>query len=376
MTLDHYISELLEDQDCVIIPDFGGFIGNYASARINPVNHRIDPPFRKITFNKLLVHNDGLLAAYIAKKEEEKYESALARIKNYSVYLKSELNANQRINIDKVGILYKQADGTFRFEQFKDAKFFSEGFGLESFYSKSIVQSIPSKVELEPKPVQPQLTPHTEKETPIVEKKPVLMEPVVVKLNPQENPSEEKRSKRYWPAAAAIISLPILGYLAWVAMGTTLLTERQSFQYSDLNPFTEKICPEYVVRSSVFSTDKMEDVLSTEAADSASYLEIESSDNRDKTLVVSLEDKVKHVPKVAVSSEALVYHIIGGCFSDQSNAEGLVSKYKELGSNPSIIDQKGSLNRVSVGSYATKKEALQALASFRNEIPNAWLLHK
>ena len=71
MTLDHYISDLLEDHDCVIIPDFGGFIGNYASARINPVNHRIDPPFRKITFNKLLVHNDGLLAAYIAKKEEE-----------------------------------------------------------------------------------------------------------------------------------------------------------------------------------------------------------------------------------------------------------------------------------------------------------------
>lgn len=376
MTFDHYISELLKDHDCVIIPDFGGFVGNYASARINPVNHRIDPPYRKISFNKLLVHNDGLLAAYVAQKEEEKFERALARIKNYAVYLKSELDSHHRIDIEKVGVLYKQADGTFRFEQFKQAQFFADGFGLESFYSKPIVHFAPKKIEIEPKatPIQP-----IEAAKPVNETKAEVKEKVVVQLIPEESPQkvEPALRRRYWPAVAAAIALPVIGYIAWLSMGTTVFTTKQSFHYSDLNPFTEKICPEYVVRSDVFSAEALGSDLKMELPEKESYFEIYSGENRDKTLVVSLEEKVEHTSKLAeLATTDLVYHVIGGCFSDESNAEGMVSKYLNLGSNASIIDKKGTLNRVSIGSYATKKEALQALTSFRNEIPNAWLLHK
>ena len=63
MKFDTYIAELLEEHDCVIVPDFGGFVANYAPANVNSINHRFDPPYRKISFNKLLVHNDGLLAS-------------------------------------------------------------------------------------------------------------------------------------------------------------------------------------------------------------------------------------------------------------------------------------------------------------------------
>ena len=111
MNLEHYIAELLEDHDCVIVPAFGGFIANYAPASINAINDRFDPPFRKLSFNKFLIHNDGLLAAYVAKKEQEKYEQSVERVKDYALYLKKELRDHKRVSINKVGIIYLQLDG-------------------------------------------------------------------------------------------------------------------------------------------------------------------------------------------------------------------------------------------------------------------------
>ena len=72
----------------------------------------------------------------------------------------------------------------------------------------------------------------------------------------------------------------------------------------------------------------------------------------------------------------LHYHIMGGCFSVEENATGLVDTYNRKGTNASLIDIKGNLHRVSIASFATKKEAKVALASFQNDIPGAWILHK
>ncbi|MEC8853074.1 MAG: SPOR domain-containing protein, partial [Bacteroidota bacterium] len=36
--IEHYISDLLYLHDCVIIPGFGGFVGNKKSAFIHPVS--------------------------------------------------------------------------------------------------------------------------------------------------------------------------------------------------------------------------------------------------------------------------------------------------------------------------------------------------
>ena len=117
MQLDQYIADLLKDHDCVIVPDFGGFVANYASAKINATNNRFDPPFRKLSYNKYLVHNDGLLASYVSQKQEMEYEAALKNVREYVIYLKDELKEKKQVSIEKVGVLYQQANGTIRFEQ-------------------------------------------------------------------------------------------------------------------------------------------------------------------------------------------------------------------------------------------------------------------
>ena len=63
------ISRLLEEHDCVILPGYGGFIGNYAPARIDPVSHSFVPPSKKILFNINLKQNDGLLCNRLVTDE-------------------------------------------------------------------------------------------------------------------------------------------------------------------------------------------------------------------------------------------------------------------------------------------------------------------
>ena len=76
MNLANYINDLLYRYDCVIVPNFGGFIANKIGAVLDEENHTFYPPTKKIGFNANLKHNDGLLANYIASSEDIAFEKA------------------------------------------------------------------------------------------------------------------------------------------------------------------------------------------------------------------------------------------------------------------------------------------------------------
>lgn len=366
MKLDTYIASLLEQHDCVIIPDFGGFVANYAPAKINPVNNRFDPPHKRISFNKLLTHNDGLLAAYVARTEQERFEKSLLRLKDYAIYLKSEIRDHKKAVFESIGVLYQNGDGTFRFEQIKNEAFFMEGFGLESFFARKInaetLQFEEQRMELGPIP----------EEVPVVQ-----AEPAVISIAPETSPIitlAQKPKRQYYKAMAAGMAIPIVGYALYLALGTSLITNKSGFHYSDLNPFSDKEAGIYLERTNLESSKQADDEAETLTQDTGEFVVLRNENAPDKTLVVRLTEAKKAV--AAIETSELKYHIIGGCFGVEENASNLAETYTIKGSNASIIDQKGSLYRVSVGSFATKKEAMQALTSYRNDIPNAWILHK
>ena len=51
MNVEKHIGELLYDHNCVIVPDLGGFVANYAPAKIHPTQHTFTPPTKNIVFN-------------------------------------------------------------------------------------------------------------------------------------------------------------------------------------------------------------------------------------------------------------------------------------------------------------------------------------
>ena len=375
---DQHIATLLKKHDCVIIPEFGGFVGNYSAAKINPINHRFEPPYRKITFNKLLTHNDGLLVSFIAQTNDLSFEEAKQKLTGYSVLLSKKLKDEKKLRFDKIGVLSQNQDGTFRFEQFKDEAFFADGFGLESFFGKKIERKRSATVAIEPKAERKKavVTP------PQKEKEEASVIPIKSESSTDVNAADEKKenskkSSVFWPAAAAVILIPFLTYVLWFLIGTDTLQNPKDFHTSDLNPFTEKVCPTYSLREGQILDQSFENESLTfdweEARANNEVVEVYSRQGKDKTLVVSLEEKVELIAKAEPN---LRFHIIGGCFSDIRYADAMVNKFQKRGSMAAIIDKKGTLNRVSIARFATKKEAKQALASFRNDIPNAWILYK
>ena len=59
--LSRHIEMLLLENDCVVVPDFGGFIAHYQPARYVEEEGIFLPPLRTVGFNPQLTMNDGML---------------------------------------------------------------------------------------------------------------------------------------------------------------------------------------------------------------------------------------------------------------------------------------------------------------------------
>lgn len=126
-----YISDLLFLHDCVIIPDFGGFICNYKSAYIDEQSGRICPPSKDILFNRSLTRNDGLLVHWISDKEHVSFEKATVQVMLFSEDLKIRLNQRQRIDFGDIGTFCTDRRFNIIFEPGKH-NFFAETYGMEA----------------------------------------------------------------------------------------------------------------------------------------------------------------------------------------------------------------------------------------------------
>lgn len=100
------------EYDCVIIPDFGGFVLNKESASINEV---ILPPSITVGFNPALKHNDGLLAESYMKSKSISYDAACKLINEAVKKINGFLSSKQTVIFPKLGsfILNEEANLIF-----------------------------------------------------------------------------------------------------------------------------------------------------------------------------------------------------------------------------------------------------------------------
>ena len=137
-SLEHYISELLYIEDCIIIPDFGGFIVNDKSATINEKSGEIAPPSKTILFNSQLINNDGLLVNHIAKEENISHKECLTNVLAISKKLKNKLFETKILRIKKVGLLTIGSENNILFTQEKGYNYNLNSFGMRSINSNKI----------------------------------------------------------------------------------------------------------------------------------------------------------------------------------------------------------------------------------------------
>ena len=137
MRLSDYISDLLFRYECVIVPDFGGFITNTKPAIISPYTKTFYPPHKLITYNSHLRNNDGLLANYISTVDRMPYDSALNYIRFEVNQWKEELKKTD-LTLEKLGRFSLDINNAIIFEPQTDINYLTEAYGLASFVSPEI----------------------------------------------------------------------------------------------------------------------------------------------------------------------------------------------------------------------------------------------
>jgi len=156
MTTANYIKDLLYRYDCVIVPNFGGFVTNRISARINTDSNTFYPPTKEVGFNSHLTHNDGLLANYIASVENISFEKAnatiLETVSEWNTAIKTEA-----VVLENVGSFSLNEKNQLIFSPTNTINYLTSSFGLISL-AYSIIYDIPAH----PPAWTPTLTPIVE----------------------------------------------------------------------------------------------------------------------------------------------------------------------------------------------------------------------
>lgn len=325
MDVAFYISELLYTNDCVILPEFGGFVSQYAPARIHPINHTFYPPSKQVLFNSKLTRDDGLLTDFIAHRENISYSDSKISTAHFVKSLNDKLDQGQKLTLEKIGSLRKDVEGSLLFDPDIEVNYLEDAFGLNSFVSPPVIRKSSNK----------------RKDGLFVDRKPALNRQTI-------------KRKTVWYSIAII---PILFFVGWIAFYgiKTPQTAQQSTMLdlsemdTEISPGANNIIPE----------------------NNPSIESLNLSENPGQIA----PDEIKEQPPIVQIKK---YYIIGGSFGQESNADNLVQTLIQKGYNASRAGISPSgLHMVSYMTTPDKDEALVNLALIRrDDNPSAWLIRK
>lgn len=139
-SVEYYISELLFHHDCIIIPEFGGFVCNKKSAQLNKKTGILNPPSKQILFNPNLKTNDGLLIAHIAHNEGITQENAQKNVKTFAKKCSDKLSSTKILRIKKVGLFTIGQEENIIFSQDLATNYSVHNFGMQPTSFKLILR--------------------------------------------------------------------------------------------------------------------------------------------------------------------------------------------------------------------------------------------
>ena len=131
--LSQHLEVLLLSNDCVAVPEFGGFVAHYVPARIDEADGMFLPPMRTIGFNPQLKMNDSLLAQSYVEVYDISYPEALRRIEQEVDNMRHQLLHEGICHLEGIGTLTNNDEGVYRFEPFESGILTPTLYGLSSY---------------------------------------------------------------------------------------------------------------------------------------------------------------------------------------------------------------------------------------------------
>ena len=331
--LDRILFDLLVHHNCVIIPEFGGFISKRISSRIDYDMGIIHPPSKHVLFNKFLTADDGLLISSFVHSDKEDYNEVKLKLSNFVVELDKRLSSGEEISFKHIGTLKRSDNGNYSFKQDRSFNLLADAYGLKELDFVSLREI---------------------KEEELV---PELKAVVPVKNKTHNRTLNRRKILRY--AAAACI-LPLALYSFWIPFKSDFFSSGL-ISVNDFNPFYKKEIGVY----EPVPTNKIE-IKENTIEQTEKVISIESTNSKKE----EIGSQIVSTPKTSFNK----YYIVG-CFSVKQNADNFISKLQSDGFTPLLVDG-GKLYRVSVGQAQNSEHYQSLLESAKGKGYNGWTLKK
>jgi hypothetical protein len=140
-----HVERLLLWHDCVIIPDFGGFVLQSVPAVYTGDEHLFIPSRKEIVFNPTLTHNDGLLTESYMQEYAVDFNEARMYVGADVLGLKENLDDGSHIQFGRIGMFVKEDDRII-FIPAKNSNelFCTSSYGLPVFHYLSLAARRPA----------------------------------------------------------------------------------------------------------------------------------------------------------------------------------------------------------------------------------------
>ncbi len=322
------IESLLLEHDCVIIPNFGGFVINVQDFKFDEKEAIIHPRKKSIAFNERLKSDDGILAMHIVKQHVISQKKAFESVAAFGKEMKDGLKNNQPLAFGNLGTFSLTEESKIVFEPNQTFNYDLDQFGLYSVSTgarkKPVLVEAPVEKSLEDLPTQ-------------------------TKEEVEEVQQPRKITSKFY---AYILLAFIVG-----GMGAYILTEPNSkFVNSSFSPLTIRIKKEQKQEkmlpvSKAIATSKTANLVVTE--------EVESGNEEIKPVIVPKNIEVSdHIFLVAASFKTIEKAELG-------KSELIQKGFQEATILPKLANE--TYYRISLGSAKNMDLAYAEAANLKKE---------
>lgn len=358
--LERHIEILLLSNDCVIVPDFGGFMAHHVDARYDGRDNMFLPPLRTVGFNPQLKMNDSLLAQSYVEAYDISYPEAIDRLANEVAEIRQRLENEGKYEINNIGTIYLNEDGNYTFEPCEAGILTPNYYGLGGFdmlplsaqeneptvsFEKTNSANIAENIEINQEEKQAE---------PVVALQNVTANSVFDVNDDDEKPSAEFiLIKKSWlrNLAAACIAI-----IAFFAISTPLRTPNVQTSKIDTGMLT-RIMPKELVTQNTHQTE-----LASKAENSEKVLKLNPETNKD----ANNEANEKKNDQAELKSAKPYYGIVLASRVTKRNAANYVETLQAKGFKAAKVVITATNVKVVYGSYETENQAYKALHNLRN----------
>ena len=346
--LSRHIEILLLDNDCVIVPGFGGFVAHYIVAEYNEDVETFNPPMRTLGFNRQLQLNDSLLVQAYTEAYDISYPEALRRIETEVAEINAEIESEGYYDFRGVGVVSKSSDGRFAFEPCVAGVVTPSLYGLKSY----IMPVMQTEADVKAEEAQPValLEKAETKEVSAVENAELESRVEDEEYDEEESGLFVSYRKMWYAAAAAVILL--LMPLAYNSLTVGRGSQNNAVLKSSVGDTGIEVASKIGE-----GIDKIIDTKHKGA----------KKENITETVVKETAEEAVAEKREGNIEEKKSYSIILASRVSRHGAKDMIASLARAGMNEAAVHETGAVRRVVYGKYATEGEAEKALRQLKRK---------